>query len=110
MADPTLPPGPLFPVPAGVRLHIRLTPKASRDAIQGLAPEADGGQVLKASVTAVPEDGKANVALIQLLSKAWKLPKSGFEIIAGATDRRKTLLIHGDTQTLLDHLRQRIPS
>ncbi|GAB3118135.1 DUF167 domain-containing protein [Novispirillum itersonii] len=107
---PSAPSGPLFPAAGGVRLHVRLTPKASRDAIQGLADEADGGQVLKASVTAVPEDGKANAALIQLLSKAWKLPKSGFEIIAGATDRRKTLLIHGDTQTLLDHLRQRMPS
>lgn len=107
---PPLQSGPLSPADGGVRLSVRLTPKASRNALQGLAAEADGGQVLKASVTAVPEDGKANAALIQLLSKAWKLPKSGFEIIAGATDRRKTLLIHGDTQTLLDHLRQRMPS
>lgn len=103
-------PGPLFPAPGGVRLHVRLTPKASRDALQGLAADAEGGLVLKVSVTAVPENGKANVALIQLLSKTWKLPKSGFEIVAGATDRRKTLLVHGDTDTLLDHLRPRMPS
>ena len=33
------------PVAGGVRVQIRLTPKASRDRVDGLAPEADGGMV-----------------------------------------------------------------
>lgn len=88
----------------GARLSVRLTPKASRNEICQIAAEADGGAVLKVSVTAVPEDGKANAALIALLSKAWKIPKSKMTITAGATDRRKTLFIEGDA----DDLRRRL--
>ncbi len=91
MSDPS----PLSPDRHGTRLAVRLTPKASADRIVGVAAEADGGAVLKVTVTAVPEDGKANAALIALLSKRWKIAKSRMDIIAGATDRRKTLLIDG---------------
>ncbi len=90
--------------PQGLRVSVRLTPKASRERIEGLAPEADGGVMLKVSVTAVPEDGKANAALIKLLAKAWRVPKSSMDIVQGATDRRKVLLITGDA----DQLRQRL--
>jgi Uncharacterized conserved protein len=92
--------------PGGVRVRVRLTPKAARDRIDGPAPEADGGTVLKVSVTAVPEDGKANAALIKLLSKEWRLPKSAMEIVQGATDRRKTLHITGEPADLLARLDQ----
>lgn len=85
---------------------MRLTPKAARERIDGVAAEADGGAVLKVAVTAVPEDGKANAALIRLLAKQWKLPKSAFAITAGATDRRKTLLVSGDSQELRRRLEQ----
>ncbi|MEW5729322.1 MAG: DUF167 domain-containing protein [Pseudomonadota bacterium] len=81
-------------------MAVRLTPKASRDRVEGPAPEADGGRVLKVSVTAVPEDGKANAALIKLLSKEWRLPKSAIDIVQGATDRRKVLFITGDADEL----------
>jgi len=98
------------PVADGVRVALRLTPKASRTAIQGLAPEADGGMVLKASVTTVPEDGKANAALIALLAKAWRLPKGAFTIVAGATDRRKIIHVAGDPAELTVLLREKIGS
>jgi uncharacterized protein (TIGR00251 family) len=91
---------PFTPVAGGLKVAVRLTPKASRDRVEGLAPEADGGVVLKVSVTAVPEDGKANAALVKLLSKEWRLPKSNIEIVQGATDRRKALLISGDPADL----------
>lgn len=93
---------PLTPVAGGVRLAVRLTPKASRNSVQGLAREADGTAVLKVAVTAVPENGKANQALIKVLAKAWKLPKTAVTITAGATDRRKTLLIAGDPAALVE--------
>lgn len=91
---------------AGVRVRIRLTPKAARDRVDGLALEADGSHVLKISVTTVPEDGKANLALIKFLSKAWKVPKSSIELVQGATDRRKVLEISGDGPALEEHLTQ----
>ena len=52
----------------------------------------------------MPEDGKANAALIRLLAKEWRLAKSSLEIIQGATDRRKTLLISGDGAELAARL------
>ena len=84
----------------GLKVAVRLTPKASRDRVEGGQAEADGGIVLKVSVTTVPEDGKANAALIKLLAKEWRLPKSSIEIVHGATDRRKTLFIGGDAGQL----------
>lgn len=87
-------------------MAVRLTPKASRDRIDGVAPEADGGRVLKVAVTAVPEDGKANAALVKLLAKQWKLPKTSITLTAGATDRRKTLLISGNAVALRQRLEQ----
>ncbi|HLO79002.1 MAG TPA: DUF167 family protein [Magnetospirillum sp.] len=97
---------PVAVVAGGVRVQIRLTPKAARDRVDGLAPEADGGTVLKVSVTTVPEDGKANAALIKLLSKEWRVPKSTIDIVQGATDRRKVLLITGEPQELQARLDQ----
>ena len=79
---------------------MRLTPKASANRIQGIAEEAGGGIVLKAAVTAPPEKGKANAALIKLLAKAWSLPKTSLTIISGATDRNKVLHIDGDPDVL----------
>ncbi|MBI5162269.1 MAG: DUF167 domain-containing protein [Magnetospirillum sp.] len=97
---------PLSPVANGLKVAIRLTPKASRDRVDGVVAEADGGAVLKVSVTAVPEDGKANAALIALLSKQWKVPKSSLDIVHGATDRRKVILITGDAAALAARLEQ----
>lgn len=87
-----------------IRLNIKVTPKSSADRIQGWAEDEDGapglGRVLKIAVTAVPEDGKANKAVIALLAKRLKLPKSAIEIASGHTARRKTLLIDGDEALL----------
>ncbi len=75
----------------GTRLSLRVTPKASRNAVA--APEADGDP-LRVYVTTVPEGGKANAAVLKLLSKALGLPKSRLEIVQGATGRDKVLEIH----------------
>lgn len=91
-----------------LRLAVKLTPKASRNGLQGLAEEADGGAVLKVQVTAVPENGKANAALCKLLSKELKLPKSAITVLSGATDRRKTLSIDGDLVDVAARLGQKL--
>ena len=85
-------------------MSVRLTPKASRNKIDGVVADADGAAWLKVSVTAVPENGKANAALIALLAKSLKVAKGTIVLSAGATDRRKTLFIEGDA----DDLRRRI--
>ncbi len=85
-------------------MRIRLTPKAARSRIEGVGAGADGTAVLKVAVTAPPEKGKANAAMIKLLAKAWRLPKTSMAITAGATARRKTLLVTGDGKALVARL------
>ena len=81
-------------------VDLRLQPGASRAKVDGLALLDDGTTVLKVRVTEPPEDGKANAALIKLLAKAWKQPKSALSLVAGHTDRRKTLAVAGDPAAL----------
>ncbi|MDE1993260.1 MAG: DUF167 domain-containing protein [Rhizobiaceae bacterium] len=90
--------------PDHVRLSIRLTPNAGRDAIDGFETGADGETYLKARVTAVPEKGKANKALIALLAKTLRIPKSSFSFISGDTARKKILRIDGDPEDLTGKL------
>lgn len=94
----------LEPAAGGVRLFVRATPRASRNAVQGVAEGADQRRQVKISVTAVPEDGKANTAIIELLAKAWRIPKSSIGVVAGGTDRSKILFVAGETEALMTRL------
>lgn len=77
-------------------LLVKLTPKAAQDRIGEWAVTEKGEKILKVYVTAVPEKGKANAALIALLSKAWKIPKSTISLVKGDTDRIKILRFEKD--------------
>jgi hypothetical protein len=83
-----------------ILLAVRLTPNGGRDAFDGVEVAADGLAHLKARVTAVPEKGKANKALVALLSKALKVPKSSISVVSGETSRQKILRIEGDPEDL----------
>jgi uncharacterized protein (TIGR00251 family) len=85
----------------GVRVRVRLTPRASASRLVGLVADADGGVALKVTVTSAAEDGKANAALIALLARAWRVAKSDISIVAGAVDRRKTIHVAGTAGQLL---------
>ena len=89
---------------SGVTLRIRLRPGASRDAVLGRGTLAEGEAAVLAAVSAPPEDGKANAALIRLLAKAWRLPKTSITIAGGVTSRTKLLHISGPTETLMEQL------
>lgn len=86
--------------PDHLRLRIRLTPKASANRIQGLWTDEYGQVWLKVSVTAAPENGKANAALIKLLGKKLGLAKSALDILSGGTNRHKTFRLSGDPADL----------
>lgn len=86
---------------------MRLSPKASENRIGPVAKNADGEAVLKAAVTAAPEGGKANAALIKLLAKSWHLPKTTVSVTKGARDRRKTVFIEGDPEEIMKSLKDR---
>ena len=83
-----------------IAFAVRLTPKGGRDAIEGWAVAADGKRHLKARVRAVPEDGKANAALIALVADALDVPKSDVRIASGQSARLKILEVAGATQFL----------
>ena len=92
------------PVAAGIRLRLKVAPKAKRNEIGGWLDEPDGGQALKVAVTAAPEDGKANAAVIALLAKEWGVAKSAISVVAGATDRRKIVEIRGRSAELIQKI------
>jgi uncharacterized protein (TIGR00251 family) len=97
-------PGALQPVAAGIRLRLKVAPKAKRNEVGGLLNEPDGGKVLKVAVTAAPEDGKANAAVVALLAKEWGVAKSAISVVSGATDRRKIIEIRGQSAELMQRL------
>ena len=87
-----------------LRVAIRLSPRAKFDRLLGIAAAPDGGRVLRASVTAPSQDGRANEALLQLLARAWRLPRRNLSIVAGATSRNKTVRVAGDPHELVAKL------
>ncbi|MFP3545212.1 DUF167 domain-containing protein [Rhizobium sp. SIMBA_035] len=88
-----------------LRLTVRLTPNGGRDAIDGLETDAEGDAHLRARVSAVPENGKANKALVALLAKSLRVPKSAIALVSGETSRKKILRIEGDTEDLVERLK-----
>jgi uncharacterized protein (TIGR00251 family) len=80
----------LSPHPRGVLLPVRAHAGSRKNGILG---EHDG--MLRVAVTTAPEKGKANKAIVAVLSEAFKLPKSSIELVAGETSPQKRFLIAG---------------
>lgn len=68
---------------------MRLTPRAGRDAVEGV----DGEGALLVRVHAAPVEGAANAGLLRLLAGVLDVAPREIEIDAGATSRRKRLLL-----------------
>jgi uncharacterized protein YggU (UPF0235/DUF167 family) len=92
--------------PDGVVVACRLTPKGGRDAIDGAATLGDGTRVLLVRVRAVPENGKANDALLRLIADKAGAPPSHARLVAGAKSRLKQVAISGDPAALIAKLEQ----
>ncbi len=103
-------PAPWFPEAGGLALWLRLTPKGGRDALEGVETLADGRSVLKARVRAAPEDGRANAALIELIARSLRVPRSAVSIRSGETSRVKKIFIAGDPAPYLDALAKLAPT
>lgn len=99
---------PFAAMPDGVRLAVRLTPKASSARIIGLIEDGSGGVALKVAVTAPPEAGKANDALLALLAETLGLKRRDLHLALGAADRRKLVHIAGDPAALAARLEERL--
>ncbi|MBV1885962.1 MAG: DUF167 domain-containing protein, partial [Parvibaculaceae bacterium] len=75
-------------------LAVRVTPKASNTGFSGFGEDSEGQAYLKVRVTAVPEKGKANKAVLALLSKALGMAKSRLFVVSGEGDRNKIIRIN----------------
>jgi uncharacterized protein (TIGR00251 family) len=93
-------PGFLRRGPSGVTVDLRVQPRARRAVLEPV------GGALKAQVTAPPEDGKANAAVIALLAEEWRLPKSSFDVIKGQTARAKTVRVSGEPAAIVERVTQ----
>ena len=79
------------------RLETKIVPGASRSEIVGWL-----GESLKIRVAAAPEKGKANKAVIKLLSKQLGLNEDCITIVQGSGAQRKVLEISGISEKQLD--------
>jgi uncharacterized protein len=91
----------------GIVVAVRLTPKSSADEVQGVEQTADG-PVIKARVRAIPDKGRANEAVANLIAAWLGEPKSRAELVSGGKSRLKQILIRGDAPALLTKLAARI--
>jgi uncharacterized protein len=89
----------------GVIVRVLGAPKASRNRIDGIVTGGHGAAV-KVRVTAAPDKGNANRAILAVLADAWHLPVSQLSLASGNTDRHKTILVAGNPPALLRHLNQ----
>ena len=73
-----------------VAFAVRVTPRASRDAIEG-----EHAGALKIRLTAPPIEDRANLALRRLLAEQLNLPLSAVRILAGEKSRTKRVSVVG---------------
>ena len=71
----------------GAELRVRVTPRASRNEVW-----LEEG-VIRVLVTTVPEDGRANAAVVALLAKALGVAKSRLDLRRGAAARGKVFVL-----------------
>ena len=69
----------------GILVNLKIVPNSSKNDI---VLEED---FVKVKITAQPIEGKANKALIEFLSKKFKIPKTSIEVVKGETSKEKTL-------------------
>lgn len=90
------------PTATGVRVSVRVQPRASSSGISGVH-----GDALKVRLTAPPVDGAANVALLELLADTFGIPVRAITIVAGASSRTKVVELEGITEDRVRRLVQK---
>ncbi len=88
----------------GVRLAVRVTTRADRNALGGVILDTDGRPALQVRLTAPPVEGAANQALIEFLANSLGLRKAEISIRSGATARFKVLHLAGDSAAIMTRL------
>jgi uncharacterized protein (TIGR00251 family) len=84
--------GPIEPTGDGVRLQIRVVPRASRTEVVGVQKNA-----IRIRLKAAPVDGAGNQELLRYLAEALQVPRAQVHLGAGDKGRRKLILVSGTT-------------
>ena len=80
-------------VEGGIVVSVKVQPNASNDRVVG-----EHADQLKIAVTVAPEKGKANKAVIKVLSRLLNVKISDIEILSGETSRDKKVFIRNMTE------------
>lgn len=79
------------------RLRLRVSPGAGRSAVVGRH-----GDAWKVRVTEAPERGRANEAVLRLLSEALALPRTALTLVSGHGAREKIVELTGMGPALIE--------
>jgi uncharacterized protein len=79
------------------RLRLRVSPGSGRTGIVGRH-----GDAWKVRVTAAPEDGRANEAVLRLLAETLSLPRRSITLVSGHGGRDKIVELAGVGRTLIE--------
>jgi hypothetical protein len=90
--------------PDGLRLAVRVTPRASRNALAGIVEGPEGRPLLAVRLAAPPVEGAANSALVKFLASELSLPRSSFSLASGETARIKIVRLVGEPNELAARL------
>lgn len=92
---------------ACVIVRVRLTPKSSKDVVDGVEATVEG-PAFKARVRAVPSEGEANAALLKLLAKWLGVGQGSLRVAKGGKSRVKSVEITGNTGDIETRLAERL--
>lgn len=84
----------------GLIVNIKISPNSKKNEI------INEGDFTKIKITAQPIDGKANKALIEFLSKNFKIPKTSIKILKGETSKEKTILFETQDKEKITKLKE----
>ena len=96
-----MPPRPFARRDGGLELAVKATPRARKEGIEGVVLDAAGAAWLLVKVTAPPDAGKANAAVLALLARALGVPPSALSLATGAGSRWKRVAVRGEPAALL---------
>lgn len=77
--------------PGGSLIRVRVKPRASKNQIEAVTPDG----LLSVRLTAPPVEGAANAALVELIAKTLRVPKSAVSVVAGEKSKTKTVSVDG---------------
>ena len=88
----------------GARVALKVCAPARHQGVLGVELDAGGQSRLAVAVSAPPEGGRANAAVVRVLTGRWRLAQSAIAVVSGARARRKVVHVRGSPAALVAKL------